>query len=78
MEKVKKTLNMNEQASISMDCLHEDRDLQDKITRSQYLELLAEAKITERVVACVKLALEKAGITAEQLHSGKYFSFFFS
>jgi heat shock protein 4 len=69
VEKVKKTLNMNEQASISMDCLHEDYDLQDKLTRTKYLEMLNEARIPERVVNCVKLALEKSGITAEQLYS---------
>jgi heat shock protein 4 len=69
VEKVKKTLNMNEQASISMDCLHEDYDLQDKLSRTKYLEMLNAARIPERVVNCVKLALERAGITAEQLHS---------
>jgi len=60
---------MNEQAYISMDCLHEDYDLQDKLTRTKYLEMLNEAQIPQRVVACVKTALEKSGITAEQLHS---------
>jgi heat shock protein 4 len=69
VEKVKKTLNMNEQASISMDCLHEDYDLQDKLSRTKYLEMLNEANIPQRVVNCVKQALEKSGITAEQLHS---------
>jgi heat shock protein 4 len=52
-----------------MDCLHEDYDLQDKITRTQYLEMLNQAKIPERVVAVVKTALEKANLTPDQLHS---------
>ena len=71
MEKVKKTLNMNEQAGISMDCLHEDHDLQDKVSRQQYIDMLAAARIPERVVACVRQALEKANITPQQLHSGE-------
>lgn len=69
VENIKKVLNMNEQASISMDCLHEDYDLQDKISRTTYLEMLNEAQIPQRVVALVKATLEKAGLTNEQLHS---------
>jgi len=69
VENVKKTLNMNEQASISMDCLHEDYDLQDKISRTTYLEMMNGAQIPEKIVALVKDTLQKAGITAEQLHS---------
>jgi molecular chaperone DnaK (HSP70) len=70
VEKIKKTLNMNEKATISMDCLHEDRDLQDSITRAEYLEMLNEARIPERVVECVKKALEIANLSIDQLHSG--------
>jgi len=67
--KGKKTLNMNEQASISMDCLHEDYDLQDRITREKYFELLDASRITDRVLNVVKNALEKANLTPDQLYA---------
>lgn len=60
MESTKKTLNTNPIASVSQDCIFEGLDLQDKINKEEYLELLSRHNISERAVNCIKKCLEAA------------------
>jgi molecular chaperone DnaK (HSP70) len=69
MEAVKKTLNTNPQASINQDCIYEGLDLQDKILKDEYHEILNKNRIPERVVECVKRCLAEAKTEVSELHS---------
>lgn len=67
MEATKKTLNTNPQASVSQDCLFEGLDLQDKITKEEYMELLHHHNVPARVVTCLKKCLESAKTDVSEL-----------
>jgi molecular chaperone DnaK (HSP70) len=69
VEKVKKTLNENDQASLNIECIIEDRDLNDTITRAEYLKLLTSSGILERIAEPINSALAEAGIDKTQLDS---------
>jgi len=69
VEKVKKTLNENEQASLNIECIVEDRDLSDSITRAEYIKLLTASGILERIAEPINNALTEAGIDKAQLDS---------
>eukprot|EP01123_Difflugia_compressa_P014891 TRINITY_DN810_c0_g1_i1.p1 TRINITY_DN810_c0_g1~~TRINITY_DN810_c0_g1_i1.p1 ORF type:complete len:867 (-),score=223.69 TRINITY_DN810_c0_g1_i1:108-2708(-) len=69
VERVKKTLNENEQAGLSLECLLEDRDLSDRITRQEYISLLQSSGILDRVRNPIRAALSDAGLQASDLHS---------
>jgi heat shock protein 4 len=60
METTKKTLNTNPTASVNQDCLYEGLDLQDKITKEEYIDILNQHQIPQRAVECVKKCLENA------------------
>lgn len=67
VEKVKKTLNENEQASLNIECILEDRDLNDSITRAEYVKLIAGSGLLERIAAPINAALAESGIAASAL-----------
>lgn len=60
---------MNELAVVGMDCISEGFDLSEKITRSQYHELLSGSGIAAKVLAVIQKTLDKAGLQVSQLHS---------
>eukprot|EP01126_Amoeba_proteus_P059233 TRINITY_DN771_c0_g1_i1.p1 TRINITY_DN771_c0_g1~~TRINITY_DN771_c0_g1_i1.p1 ORF type:complete len:814 (+),score=223.09 TRINITY_DN771_c0_g1_i1:88-2529(+) len=66
-EATKKTLNTNPFASINQDCIFDGLDLQDSITKDEYIEMLNTYNIPQRVVQCVKGCLESAKIQASEL-----------
>jgi len=69
VEKAKKTLNMNDLATVSMDCISEGFDLSEKITRDEYVDLLNKSGIPQKALAVVKATLEKAGLKTSDLHT---------
>ena len=66
-EKVKKTLSANQLATINMECLFEDFDLNSKMERDT-LESMAES-LFARIIPTVDQALAESGVPKEELHS---------
>lgn len=60
---------MNELAVVGMECICDGCDLSEKITRDEYLQLLAGSGITEKVVKTIQQTLEKAKLFPSDLHS---------
>jgi molecular chaperone DnaK (HSP70) len=67
VERVKKALNENERASLSIECLTNENDLNDFITRNDYINLLNSSGILERIATPINAALEEAGLDKSQL-----------
>jgi len=67
VEKVKKTLNENERASINIECINEDKDMNDNITRTDYLELLNKSGLLDKLAVPIKAALAEANLDASQI-----------
>jgi molecular chaperone DnaK (HSP70) len=67
VEKVKKTLNENEQASLNIECILEERDLNDMITRADYVKLLNSSGLLERLAIPINAAFAEAGLDKSQL-----------
>jgi len=59
VERVKQTLNENEQASLNIECILEERDLNDMITRADYVKLLNDSGLLERLAIPLMLLLLK-------------------
>eukprot|EP01125_Pyxidicula_operculata_P009896 TRINITY_DN3256_c0_g2_i1.p1 TRINITY_DN3256_c0_g2~~TRINITY_DN3256_c0_g2_i1.p1 ORF type:complete len:617 (-),score=191.61 TRINITY_DN3256_c0_g2_i1:162-2012(-) len=69
VEKTKKSLNENESAGISIECILEERDLNDRITKAEYISLLEQSGILSRVVEPLKTVLQATGLEAKNLHA---------
>lgn len=67
VDKVKKNLNENESASVSLDCLLNDRDLEDKLSREEYMKILTDIDAFNRVTTVIQQALDIAKVTVDQL-----------
>jgi len=69
VEKTKKSLNENETATISIECISNDRDINDKITKQEYQSLLESSGFLTRLQEPIKAALADAGLQFSQLDS---------
>jgi L1 cell adhesion molecule like protein len=71
-EKAKASLSSGAQANISLDSLFDGKDLYDSVSRARF-EALCASSIT-KCLGPLKSALEKAGMTKDQLDSVLTFS----
>lgn len=67
VERVKKNLNENEQSGMSIECLLEDRDLNEKLTKNEYISILQDLDYYNRLEKVVNQALADANLTKEEL-----------
>lgn len=67
IERVKKNLNENPSTGFSIESFMDDKDLSDKLTRDEYVDLLKNMGVFDRVRATITKAMTGANVTKEQL-----------
>ena len=67
IEKARKILSANQEASVSVECLMEDEDLYRVITRDEFMELIGND--IDQLKGVLVQALQESGLTTNDIHS---------
>lgn len=67
VDKVKKNLNENDFASLSIECLMGDYDLRTKLSRTEYLEMLEKHNFFTRPIELIEQVMKEAKVTKDDL-----------
>lgn len=73
VERVKKNLNENDSTSCGIECLLDDRDLNEKMTKEEFVNLLKGENYFDRVSAVLQKVLDEAKVTKEQVDEVEWF-----
>jgi len=73
VEKVKKNLNENESASCGIECVVEDRDLNERLTKDEFIGILKSLNAFDRLSKVLDKLLQDAGVTKEQVDDVEWF-----